>query len=121
MLVFHGIYQPEEIDLRIDGAAQAATAQYDSAAETMTLRGITLQPREELRVRLTTNAAALMSRRDRRAETCRAMLRQFKLGSEIKRAVDRELKAILADPNLLLRHELTGSQADALHSIVERR
>ncbi len=120
VLVFRGIRQPDAVELSINGAAQTAASEYDAAAETLTLHGIALEVRDELRVTLTTSAETLTSRRDRRAETCRALLRQFRLGSQVKQSVNWELDAIIANPNLLLAHELTGAQADVLRAVIER-
>lgn len=124
-LVFKGIRQPDEVELRINGATQGAAATYDETSESLTLGPIRLDPRSALAVSLTTRHDSLLSRRDRRAEICLNMLWSFRLASGAKHALYRALPQLLEQPALLQRFAggydaASDAQLMALRSVLER-
>ncbi len=116
----HGIRQPDDVRLSIGGQEHPLEVAYDEAAETLSLAGLVLAPSEELTLTCSVHAGTLLSRRDRRLETCRKLLRAFRLDTEAKRRVDQELPALLEDPALLMVHSayLSDGQLAALSNII---
>ncbi len=97
-LVFRGVRRPEELMLSVNGAAQAVAWTYEEATESLALPAVAVGPADELALSFGVSAGSLLSRRDRRAETCRAMLEAFRMNSWVKWEVERMLPALLQDP-----------------------
>ena len=97
-LVFRGVRKPDELRLTINGALQAIAGEYDEATESLTLPAVAVGPNDDLAVTIGVAAGSLLSQRDRRLETCRAMLRTFRLGSLAKLALDQALPELVRDP-----------------------
>ena len=121
-LLVHGIRHPDHVQLSISGQHRPGDYTYDEAAETLSLAGIILAPSNELTLTCSVRAGTLLSRRDRRLETCRGMLRAFRLDTEAKHQVDRDLPAILETPALLMNHSayLADSHLAALANVIGR-
>ena len=102
-IVVHGIRQPDAVNLTVDGASQPAESEYDAANETMTLGPLDLRPTEALTLTLAA-AGTLISRRDRRLETCQRLLKAFRLETEAKRGVHNDLPKLLTGAASLQAH-----------------
>jgi len=108
-LLVHGIRHPDHAHLSINGQDLSAGYAYDEAAETLSIVGIVLTPSNELTLTCSVRAGRLLSRRDRRLESCRKMLRAFRLDTEAKRRIDQDLLGILENPALLMNHSASLS------------
>ncbi len=118
-LVIRGVGRPDAVRLAVNGAEQATGLTYDEATETLTLDRVSLGPAERLSLTLSAQAG-LLAPRDRRLETCRKLLRAFRLDTEIKRRVDEALPGILAGRVSLMQyaHDLTDAHVAALQSAI---
>jgi len=124
-LVFRGVRRPDALRLAINGAAQPVEWTYDAAAESLTLPALTVGPADELALTLDATAGSLLSKRDRRVEICRAMLRTFRLESLAKLALDRALPEIVGAPDKLAQFageldRVSEAQWMALRNVLER-
>ena len=119
-LQVHGIRRPDHVQLSISGQGCLVDYKYDETAETLGVAGIVATPSSELALTCGVSAGSLLSRRDRRLETCRKMLRAFRLDTVTKHRIDQELPAILQDPALLMNHSacLTDSHLAALSNAI---
>jgi alpha-glucosidase (family GH31 glycosyl hydrolase) len=119
-LVLHGIRQPDGAQVEINGASQNVQGHYDAQSETLGLPDIALQPADRLTLTVSVKAGSLLSKRDRRLETCRALLWAFRLATEVKRDIDLALPDILRDPGRLapFGNALTDAQWAALLDVV---
>ncbi|MCX6028042.1 MAG: DUF5110 domain-containing protein [Chloroflexi bacterium] len=115
--VIRAIRRPDEVRLTVNGAKQIAGFAYDEATETLTLDGVSLRPADRLALTLSAQAG-LLAPRDRRLETCRELLRTFRLETEAKRRISDDLPAILAGRASLMRHsrDLKDAHLAALQS-----
>jgi len=120
-LTVHGIRHPDRVQLSIGAQHRPMDYTYDEAAEALIIAGIVLTPWDELTLTCSVRARTLLSRRDRRLETCRKMLRAFRLDTDVKHQVDRALPGILENPALLMNHSayLTDSHLAALSGVIE--
>jgi hypothetical protein len=69
---------------------------------------------------------SLLSRRDRRLETCRAMLWSFKLDSDTKQALYEAMPGLVEDADRLQRYagaidRVSEAQLMALRNVLARR
>jgi hypothetical protein len=127
-LVVHGIRSPEVLRLTVNGIdagpglAGGDGVIYDAAGEALTVRGIRLTPTDEVRLSLGMYAGALLSGRDRRPETCRKLLRSFRLDTNVKQRLDLELDNIMEGRASLMScsTDLTDAQLSALEHTVQR-
>jgi len=119
-LVVHGIRHPDHLQLSIRGQDRLVDYTYHEAAETLSIVGIVVTPTDELTLTCGVRAGTLLSRRDRRLETCRKMLRAFRLDTAAKHQVDQDLLDILDKPALLMNHSayLADSHLAALSNAV---
>ncbi|HEY6041360.1 MAG TPA: TIM-barrel domain-containing protein [Anaerolineae bacterium] len=110
-LVIHGI--------GADFALRTAKveSEYDAHAESLTLRGIVLKPTDEFMLAL----RARLSKRDRRAETIRKMLRAFRLDTNVKRRIDDEIENLFPGRTPLRQfgNQLSDAQMNALASVIQ--
>jgi hypothetical protein len=122
-LIFRGISQPDRVEVRLNGLAQPVTAAYDAVTESFRIDDLSVTPADRVEVLIGVNAGALMARRDRRLETCRAMLRTFKMESDLKAAIDEDLARILKDSHRLHSYGagVTDAQLAALLSVIQTR
>ena len=95
-LTLPGLRQPERIQLWLNGAASTPHFTYNEAIETLILTGLVLAPTDQLRLRLETDAPSLLSRRDRRLETCRRLLGQFNLDVRARARLERALPDLIS-------------------------
>ncbi len=116
-LVIRGVRRPEEVRLAINGAEQTSGFTYDEATETVTLDKVSLRPADQLALTLGAQAG-LLAPRDRRLETCRELLRTFRLETEAKRRISDDLPEILAGRSSLMKHsrDLKDAHLAALQS-----
>jgi len=119
-LVVHGIRHPDHLQLLIRGQDRLVDYTYDEVAETLSIVGIIVTPTDELTLTCGVRAGTLLSHRDRRLETCRKMLRAFRLDTAAKHQVDQDLLDILDKPALLMNHSayLADSHLAALSSVI---
>jgi alpha-glucosidase (family GH31 glycosyl hydrolase) len=121
-VVLHGILQPEQITLTINGQpVTPPAAQYDAQAEALSVATGALAPADTLQLTLSTGEASLLSKRDRRADTVRDMLRAFRLDSRTKFEIDYELPQLLNGEIALLRYRLSDTQRSALREVLGER
>jgi hypothetical protein len=121
-LVVHGLRAPDRVRLAVDGVERAVDFAYDVELERLSLGPVTVEPAQALALTLEVDAGSLLSRRDRRRETCRKLLRAFALDSQVKHEIDRDLERMLEDPSLLMQHagELRDAHLAALSSVLNR-
>ncbi len=119
-LHFRGVAMPEHIRCVINSEVREIAATYDAATETLTLAEITLNVTDTLSVTLELAPGSAQSRRDRRLEQCRKMLRAFKLPSVLKYDLDRALPALLQDNSGLASYgaRLKDAHVAALMSVL---
>lgn len=117
--VIHGVKEPSQITLTVDGHSALCQSHYDPAQETLTVSGITLAPESRLTLQLV-HTDGLCSRRDRTLETCRKMLRHFALNTTAQQLLDQKLPQIVANPAELNRFGayLSDKQAQALLEVM---
>ena len=122
-LIIRGVRQPDQIEWSLNGLSSTPAVQYDEATETLELPAVTLKPTDELVLSLSVKEGALLSKRDRRIETCRKMLRAFRLESYTKLRIDGHLPEIIQDPNRLasVGSGLKDAHAAALTNVINRR
>ena len=121
-MVLHGILQPEQINLTINGQpVTPPAAQYDAQAEALTVATGALAPADALQITVSTGEPSLLSKRDRRADTVRYMLRAFRLDSRAKFEIDYELPRLLNGEIALLRYHLSDTQRSALREVLGER
>jgi hypothetical protein len=120
---FHGIRNPDRVRVTINGAEQNSSTQHDPLTETFSMKDVVLDSRAVLVITLIVNEGELMSRRDRRVETCRKLLRAFRMESETKKKIDQNLPAIFANLNLLRSFGIYAKDAHlaALTNVIESR
>ncbi len=126
-IVFHGLYQPDQVSVMVNGAPHTLAllttqlAGYDAIQESLVLEPIGLKPTDELNIQLSISTGSLLSRRDRRAENIRRMLRTFRLNTNVKSQIDHELPRLMnGEMDLFCFNELTDSQVNALKAQLER-
>ncbi|MGE5141097.1 MAG: TIM-barrel domain-containing protein, partial [Rudaea sp.] len=121
--VLHGIRNPERMQLAIAGEPQEVGGHYDEESESLAIGQVVLRTQDELELIVSTSAPDLMSRRDRRIDKCRNMLRAFRMDTTVKLRIDKDLDRILERPNLLESYPegMHDSQRAALRSVVESR
>jgi hypothetical protein len=121
-LVIHGVRAPDRVRLAVDGVERATASTYDENQERLILGEVVLRPFEQLTLTVEVDSGSLLSKRDRRLETCRKFLAAFRLDAGVKGRIDRDLPSILKDPALLMYHsaDLTGAQMAALSAILGR-
>jgi hypothetical protein len=122
-LVLHGIVEPDQISLLINGqAAEPAAVRYDAQAEALTIAVGALAPADALQLTVTTNGTSLLASRDRRTETVRDMLHRFRLDSGVKAHIDRDLPRLLSGEIALLGYRgLSDAQRSALGQVLGER
>ncbi|MBN1658531.1 MAG: DUF5110 domain-containing protein [Anaerolineae bacterium] len=127
-LAIQGVMDPGQgkidITLDVDGEARPPDVSYNPAAERLVVHGVQVEPGQRLTLRLcASGCATLLSRRDRRAETVRRMLRAFHLDTGVKGAIDYDLPRLLDDPAALMEHStrLSATQLYALSTALVKR
>jgi hypothetical protein len=121
-LVIHGVRAPDRVRLAVDAIEQAPAPSYDAGWERLTLGEIVLKPSQQLTLTIEVDSGSLLSKRDRRLETCRKLLSAFHLDARVKFRIDRDLPRILLDPPVLMHHsaDLKASQMAALWAVLHR-
>jgi alpha-glucosidase (family GH31 glycosyl hydrolase) len=124
-LVCRSVRNPDAVRVALNGAEQGAEWGYDEPTESLWLTALPVGPADDLEVTIEVGDGSLLSKRDRRLETCRAMLRSFRLESVAKLALDQALPGAVQDPDELdqLACELdcvTEAQWLALRNVVGR-
>jgi hypothetical protein len=119
--IVHGIVQPEQVTLTVNSQPVTTDARvYDPVTECLTVTAAGLQPADTLRLTASTRTPALLSKRDRRAETIQEMLRAFRLDTRVKAEVWRDLPALLGGKRTLECYALSDAQAQALAHVLGR-
>ena len=122
-LVVWGVRQPDSVQLWVNGILQNTSWELDVEAERLSLANILLEPTDELELVLSRQNGSLLSKRDRRLETCRKMLRSFHLETAVKSQIDMALPKILEDVERLtpFARVLSDAQWSALRTEITRR
>ncbi len=124
-LVVRGVRKPDAVRLELDGVTQSAEWQYDAATESLTVPAVHVGPAHELSLTVRVASGSLLSKRDRRLETCQAMVRTFRLEAEVKRDLALVLPNIVADLKSLQRFGgevdlVREAQWTALRNVISR-
>jgi hypothetical protein len=119
-LLFRGIRRPDALRATLDGVRRQVGFNYDAATETAALDAVALRPGQRLSITLVSRAGPLLAPRDRRLETCRELLRAFRLDTWAKGRISDDLPAILAGHTSLLRHsrDLKDAHLAALQAAI---
>jgi alpha-glucosidase (family GH31 glycosyl hydrolase) len=125
-IVLRGVRNPSGVRLAVNGTVHEVQGQYDAATESLTLPFVPCGPTDELTLTVSVADGALLSKRDRRVETCRAMLWAFKLDSLAKMTLDRVLPHLAENLDLLGQYggeidRISEAQLMALRNVLERR
>lgn len=125
-LVFRGVRKPDSLSVSINGASLAVEWSYDEATESLTLPAMPVGPDDELTVSFSVMEGSLLSKRDRRLGTCKAMLHAFRLDSWAKLALDQALPELVQEPQRLQQYagrldRVSDAQWMALRNVLERR
>ncbi len=125
-LILRGVCRPDALQLAVNGVEQAIAWTYDETAESLALPPVAVGPGDALALTLSVTDGSLLSRRDRRLETCRAMLRTFRMNSWVKWGLERALPDLVADPASRGRaggelDRVTEAQWLALLDVIARR
>ncbi len=117
-----GLRLPERIHLWLNGAETAPQVSYDENAETLIIKSVELRPVDRLRLSLETDSPSLLSRRDRRLETCRRMLHNFKLEVRARARIEPALPDVLSGKATLdaFSAPIKDAHLNALRSVIER-
>jgi len=124
-LVFRGVRKPDSLEVEINRDSLTVEWSYDEATESLSLPAMPVGPDDELTVSFGVLEGSLLSRRDRRLETCRAMLQAFRLDSWAKLALNRVLPEFVQEPQRLQQYagrlpQVSDAQWMALRSVLER-
>ena len=115
---FRCLARPDEISVRLNGQAQSPRSVYDEACDTLSLSGLSLSPEDRLEVVLSKPGATLLSRRTRVDERVRKLLRAFRLNTNAKAAIERDLPEIRESIECLGRY-LVHLSSEQLRALVE--
>ncbi|MCB8992123.1 MAG: DUF5110 domain-containing protein, partial [Ardenticatenaceae bacterium] len=119
----HGVVNPDRIALQIGGElAQNWAFTYDEETETVHVTAVDVPIHAAICLTLSTNRAALLSRRDRTNETVSALLHAFKLDSMTKMILFVRQTELRKNPAMLNQYELalTTSQVRALLEVTQQ-
>jgi hypothetical protein len=121
-LAVHGLRAPDRVRLAVGGVEHAAACAYDADLECLMLEPVSIEPVQPLVLTVEVDAGSLLSRRDRRREACRKLLRAFALDSEVKKQIDRDLERLLDDPSRLMQYatDLKDAHLAALSAMLNR-
>jgi hypothetical protein len=110
------------VQVWVNGTASDPTWTIEAEAERLTLQNIPLKPTDELELVLSVQSGSLLSKRDRQLETCRKLLRSFRLDSGVKVRIDEALPQILEDGDRLapFANVLKDAQLAALRNVLHR-
>lgn len=108
-LAFHSISTDAQIHVTVNGTATTPESRYDAQTETLHLSGITLAVSDSLAVSL--SSSALLSHRDRTAETFHRLLKSFRLAVGLRNRIWEKAADILADPAALAPYLLPMSES----------
>ncbi len=136
-LVVRGVSLPDRVSLTINNAehnldrklerkldrvlpSSGQDFSYDEQTETLAVQGVVLGPADKLALELAVGSGMLLAKRDRRLETCRKLLRAFRLDTGIKQQIDDDLVNILQGHSSLIKHSRTLGDAhlNALQSVL---
>jgi alpha-glucosidase (family GH31 glycosyl hydrolase) len=114
-LVFHSIFAPENVVIRVNDREIAVQQQFEKDQGTLTLSGIRLSPDERLTVDLATTAPSLLNRDMKIEKILEKMLHAFRLGNNTKDTLLKRAPLIIKDPDELAAFQiaLTRSQLRA--------
>ncbi|GAB6099524.1 hypothetical protein JCM16358_14030 [Halanaerocella petrolearia] len=91
-LVFKGIKQPDEFDLKVDGVEQTVTSNYKEEEETLVVKVGQIKPKQQVTAILASESDTLLSKRDRRLDKCRKMLKGFRMDTTAKSQIEDAIK-----------------------------
>jgi serine/threonine protein kinase len=123
VLARRGLRWPERMQMWLNEVETSPQVSYDETLETLTITGLQLIPDDRLRLSLETDAPSLLSRRDRRLETCRRMLQHFNLDVRARARIDKALPDLLAGRAVLdaFAAPLKDAHLNVLRSVIERK
>ncbi len=121
-LIFRSVCQPDRINIAVNDQPHRANTTYDSATDSLIIDGLTLSPKDYAEIDLVMDTQVLTTRRDRRAEHARALLREFRIDNWLKLQIDRDWDAITAAPERLQSYAgLKDVHVAALRNVIESR
>ena len=115
-LIFHALIPPEQVSVEIQGEAPNCNPEYDAETHQLVIAGLRLNPDEALAVTLQTSQPALAYNIDSTVSEAHKLIRNFRLGTEARRAIISQVDRWSADPAQLAAYQivLTRSQMRAL-------
>lgn len=125
-LILRGARKPDEIRLAVNGVERPVQPVYDETTESLLLPPAAVGPADELSLTVSAADGSLIAPRDRRLETCRAMLGAFRMDSWVKWELYRMLPGLVAEPAARGRaggdqDRVTEAQWQALLDVLARR
>jgi alpha-glucosidase (family GH31 glycosyl hydrolase) len=100
-LMLHGVRRPGSVRLAVNGVAEQVEEGYNEAAESLALPLLALGAQDELELQVEVSGESLLSKRDRRVETCRALLSAFKMNTHAKGVISEMLPVLVQQPRAL--------------------
>jgi alpha-glucosidase (family GH31 glycosyl hydrolase) len=121
-LIFRAVPQPDRVEVRVNDELQTVTTSSDATRELFSIEDLIVAPTDRVVVTLQVTNAPWLADTDRRAATCRALLRTFHLASAVKEEIDRDLPLIFEDVNRLQSYgaDLKDVHIAALTSVIRR-
>ncbi len=113
-LVFHAVECTGETEVDLNGSRIQVRNVYEEAHHTLTVPGVKLTPVDALSIHLQVQP----HHADWRADAVQKILRAFRAGNDIKRAIDAHLYEIIADPARLAVY-LVGLTKPQVRALVE--
>ena len=121
-LIFRGVHQPDRVEVRVNGELCEVATSYIKDTASFIIDDVLVIPTDRVEVTARMVDTSWMTGIDRRAMLCRSMLRTFRLGSDVKEAIDRDLALIFEDVDRLKRYgaDLKDAHVAALTSVIQR-
>jgi len=116
-----GAHAPQRVQLWVNGQAREVGWRYDAQGEVIWLAAAPFAPGDEVRIEVEAAGGSLLAGRDRRLETCRRLLKAFRMNSWDKTPVDNLLEQALTDAGVLdaWRGALGDARYTALVSVLK--
>ncbi|MBN2048780.1 MAG: DUF5110 domain-containing protein, partial [Anaerolineaceae bacterium] len=118
-LNFFGVTNPEQIKVTLSGTELPIQHVYDAEMECLIIPDIEMSPTDKVIVTLTGDN--LLSRRDRRPEQIRKLLKSALINTWVKNEIDQKIDLLLTDPKWadIASNYLKPAQVKALQDILK--
>ena len=118
-IVLRGANASATATFAVDGALRTCETAYDARIDALTLSPIAVAPAEEITITVH-DFGSDPEPRDRRVATLRALLKSFRMDTNVKLEIYRRTAEIEADPAILTEYDssLTTSQLQALNEVL---